>query len=343
MISDKIKAHMDIKKYDLYPSYEGKTLNIDIASGCNEKCIYCKYYAMGLHKQRKLIDEEFFYRITKEAKELGITDVGLYITAEPLMNPKVYDYIRYLKRELNFDYVYISTNGILCTPSNLEKMVEAGVDSIKFSVSSADRENFKKHHGVDAFDKVLANIKYAYEYREKNQLKYKLYMFSILTKYNLLEKELIKQVYSEYVDELLFSNVFADSNVKGVEEYLTIPDEEKTIITEMAMQKLPCMQLFERIVINHQGYLCACCFEPVLGYTQVVDLKDIPLKEGVYGEQMVKIRQRHLEKRIEGTICANCIYGKNEKVEPLNEELKGKLEEIKVYDVSEEIRRRFEV
>lgn len=341
MISDKIKSHMNIRELDLYPSYKGKTLNIEIASGCNEKCIYCKYYAMGMHKQGKLIDEDFFYRITKEAKELGITDVGLYMTAEPLVNPKVYDYIRYLKKELKFQYVYISTNGILCTPSNLEKMVDAGIDSIKFSVSSADRENFKRHHGVDAVDKVFANIKYAYEYREKNQLKYKLYMFSILTKYNLWEKELIKQVYSEYVDELLFSNVLADANVKGVEEYLTIPNEEKTIITEMALQKLPCMQLFERIVINQHGYLCACCFETVLGYTQVVDLKNISLKEGVYGEQMVKIRQMHLEKKIEGTICKNCIYGRNEKVEPLNKEFKGKLEEMKVYDVSEEIRERF--
>ena len=341
MISDKIKEHIKIKELNLYPSYKGKTLNIEIASGCNEKCIYCKYYAMGLHKQGKLIDEDFFYRITKEAKELGITDVGLYLTAEPLVNPKVYDYIRYLKKDLEFEYVYISTNGILCTPSNLEKMVDAGIDSIKFSVSSADRENFKRHHGIDAFDKVLANIKYAYEYREKNQLKYKLYMFSILTKYNLWEKKLIEQVYSEYVDELLFSNVVADVNVKGVEEYLTIADEEEMLIKEMSLSKLPCTLLFERIVINQYGYLCACCFETILGYTQVVDLKNISLKEGVYGEQMVKIRQMHLDKKIEGTICENCIYGRNEKVEPLNVEFKGKIEEIKVYDVSEEIRERF--
>ena len=59
---------------------------------------------------------------------------------------------------------------------------------------------------------------------------------------------------------------------------------------------------------------------------------------------MVNARKRHLEKKIEGTICESCIYGRrNEKIEPLNEELKGKLEEIKIYDISDEIRKRFEI
>lgn len=344
MISDKIKAHMEIKNLELYPSYEGKTLNIEIASGCNEKCIYCKYYAMGFHKQGKLIDEEFFYRITKEAKELGITDVGLYVAGEPLVNPKVYDYIRYLKKELQFEYVYISTNGILCTPSNLEKMVDAGIDSIKFSVSSVDRENFKRHHGIDAFDKVLANIKYAYEYREKNELTYKLYMFSILTKYNLSEKEQFELVYGDYVDELMVVNVIADGTVKGIKEYLVIADEDEKDSIEAQGKTLPCEQLFGRVVINQYGYLCACCFETTLGYTEIVDLQNISLKEAVYGEQMVDIRKRHIEKKIEGTICESCLYGRrNENIQPLNDEFKGKIEKLKVYDISEEIRKRFEI
>ena len=77
MISDKIKKGLKFSEFSDMPSYNGKTLNIEIASGCNEKCIYCEYSAQGLHKKSKFINEQFFYRITKEAKELGITDVGL--------------------------------------------------------------------------------------------------------------------------------------------------------------------------------------------------------------------------------------------------------------------------
>ena len=188
MISDKIMAHSLTDKYVLKPDFHGATLNIEISNLCNEKCIYCEYSALGQHKAGGFINEELFYRVTKEAKLLGVTDVGLYMTGEPLTNPKVYDYIEYLKKQLKYEYVYISTNGILCTPDNLIKMVDAGIDSIKFSVSSSIKENFQKHHGVDAFDKVYENVKFAFEYRKKHNLNYKLYMFSIITIYNVDEE-----------------------------------------------------------------------------------------------------------------------------------------------------------
>ena len=191
MIRDKIKEQLTNKDISIKPSYKGKTMNVEITSNCNEKCIYCEYSAQGLHKRNKMIESELFYKITRQAKEMGIRDIGLYVTAEPLCNPKIYDYIKYLKKNLKFDYVYISTNGILCTPSNLEKLVYAGIDSIKFSVSATNKEEFIVHHGVDCFEKVYENIKYAYSFRKKNNLDYKLFMFSILTEINVINKSLL--------------------------------------------------------------------------------------------------------------------------------------------------------
>lgn len=341
LISEKLQNQMEVKNA-LYPSFEGRTLNIEITSRCNEKCIYCKYYAQGLHTQNRVIDEQFFYRITKEAYDLGITDVGLYITAEPLMNPKIYDYVNYLKHELGFKYVYISTNGILLTPENLEKLVKCGIDSIKYSVSAANRESFKKHHGIDAFDIVLRNIEYAFEYRNKMKLNYKLFMFSIITRYNQEEKQEIEEIYSKYVDEIIYSNVMSTNLVKGVKEYLSVEDSNKSL-TYGLNRTLLCKSLFNRIIINEKGYLLSCCYDAKTNMTIVADLNEVSLKEAVYSEEMIQLRKKHLENQIEHTICNYCVRGIVEDIYPLTDKLNIPSCKIETIDISDEIKKRFKI
>ncbi len=101
-LTDKVAKHFDLKDENksLYPSYKGKSMIIEITNKCNQKCIFCTYSVRGIHDEGKFIDEELFYRLAKEGRDMGIEDFGIYISGEPLMNPKVYDYIRYLKKEL---------------------------------------------------------------------------------------------------------------------------------------------------------------------------------------------------------------------------------------------------
>lgn len=342
LISEKLKNQVLNVENELRPSFKGSTLNIEITSKCNEKCIYCKYYAQGLHTQSRMIDEDFFFRITKEAYELGITDVGLYITAEPLMNPKVYEYVDYLKHTVGFPYVYISTNAILLTPKNLEKLVTAGIDSIKYSISASNRESFEKHHGIDAFDKVYENVQYACEYRKLHNLDYKLFMFSIITRYNESEKDEILTKFSPYVDEIVFSNVISTYSVKGVEEYLSVLDHTESLTSGMS-GTLPCKSLFNRIVVNEEGYLLSCCYDVNSKMTVVADLNKTSLKEAVYSEEMTALRKKHLSDNIQNTICNYCVRGITEDIYPLTDKLEIPVGKIKEIDISEEIRSRFHI
>lgn len=338
LISEKMKQQGSLAKNNTCPDFTGKTLNIEITSACNENCIYCYFSAKGFHKKAKMIDDDFFYRVTKEAYDLGITDVGLYMTAEPLMNPKVYDYVEYLKK-VGFPYVYISTNGILCTPENLERLVRAGIDSIKFSVSAGTKENFIKHHGVDAFDKVRRNIEYAYEYRKRNGLLYKLFMFSIITKYNYHEKEIMKKIYSPFVDELLFLDVL-DGPIKleGLEELLM--QNKSAQYEAMTARSIPCAMLFNRIVVDEDGYLCICC-DSGDSFTRVINIKNMTLESAVYSDKMQKIRQMHLDKKVGNTICNRCANGIVEKIKPFERLEQDDYIEIAMISREDEIKKRF--
>lgn len=343
MISEKLKFNNKISEsgFLLEPDYNNRTLDIDITTKCNEKCIYCQYAQSGITCNGSDIDEELFYRVTREARELGITDIGLYMTGEPFLNQNLNKYIGWCK-QLGFSYIYLSTNGILCDKNALYSSVDAGLDSIKFSIAGANRDSFKSHHGVDAFDIVVRNVKDAFELRKSNQLDFKIYMFVVVTEYNKHEREEFKQLFSDYVDEIIFSNCI-DSSIPmiGLQEKIA-PVKQGGGYLDGVGRKLPCVQLFNRIVVDQAGWLCICCcgcFEKK--YIRVVDLNQFSLKDAVYSSLMKKIRKNHLQGTIENTICESCVTGVfNNRIVPYVSDLDNgiKTEQININD---EISKRF--
>ncbi len=340
MISDEIEKAVEVRNgFSETPDMTGSKVNIEISGACNESCIYCYSAACGKHKSPKMIDDNLFYRVTKEARELGADEIGLYIQGEPLTNPKICNYINYLKKELKYRYVYISSNGILCTADRTRQLAEAGVDSIKFSISSVDKENFIRHHGVDGCDKCIENVKYVYNYRKEQRLDYKIYMFSIITKFNEWEIENIKKTYEPFVDELVFCDVLGFIyEMKGIKEYLT-PDVGRYPYTGSDVD-LPCPQLFNRIVINEDGKLCTCCYT-MDDYTIVKDLNVMSLRDALYSDDMKSIRLMHLSRNVKGTICDKCVNDSNDRIYPFCKKLDKSGKYPPVLDHIPEIKRRF--
>ncbi len=343
MISTEIEKGFVVEKgYSEKPCFENAKVSIEISGACNESCIYCLADACGKHKHPQMIEEELFYRVTREARELGATEIGLYTQGEPLTNPNISKFISYVKKELGYKYVYISSNGVLCVPQKLREIVNAGVDSIKFSISSVDRENFIRHHGVDGCDKCIENVRYAYEYRKEMGLDYKLYMFAIVTKYNEWELESIRRTYEPYVDELVFMDVIDGVySMKGLSEYL-IPSDGKHPCDHSG-NYFPCPEVFNRIVINERGQLCACCLTFDDGFTVIKDLHDISLKEALYSDEMIQLRRNHIKGNVEGTICYSCVFKKRTLMKPLNDELGIQEMDTPEIDRATEIKRRFKI
>ena len=58
-------------------------------------------------------------------------------------------------KQLGIKRVYITTNGALANIEKVTKCIDAGLDSIKFSINASNREEYKTVHGYDDFDKVI--------------------------------------------------------------------------------------------------------------------------------------------------------------------------------------------
>ncbi len=290
------------KDYKLIPEIPNKNLLIEITNKCNCNCIFCANSKMI--RSRKNIDDKFIYKVLNEAYELGVREVGFYTTGESMLNENLYDYIKYAKT-IGYNYVYLTTNGILLDENSMIKLVKNGIDSIKISINAINKEDYKLIHGVDCFNLVINNLKYLFNFREKNKLPFKIYVSYIATKYTDYKINVIRDFFIKYCDDVAIINVRNQSGMMPEINDLLLCEEDATKV--QGRRLVPCHYVFDTINITSEGYITACCtdFENYLAYA---DLNKVSIKEAWTNELITLLRKKHLENKLEGTLCANCIY-----------------------------------
>lgn len=231
---------------------------------------------------------------------------------EPLLDRNLEQYIKYAK-ELGFVYTFITTNGSLLDERRMISVIEAGLDSIKFSLNGATREHYLFAHGVDSFEQVKENIIRISEYRKESNKDFKIYISSVLTKYTQDDGKKIKDMFFPYVDD-----VFAlECHNQGGNMNYEIENELKiTKNSNVHSEKGFCFMPFNRIHITWEGYLTLCCVD-YQNYLAIENLNEISLKEAWHSLKFQQIRQMHLDNKLEGTLCYNCLKNVISEVRPI--------------------------
>jgi len=148
------------------------------------------------------IDPEFLKRILYEAYDMGVRRIGLYTIGEMFLCKDVVLCIKNAK-EAGFEYIYADTNGALADRTNLEAVIKAGLDSIKFSINAGRRETYKNIHGLDKFETVLENLRTCYELKQYINRDFKIMVSFVVTKENEEEIEMLHDIVKPYIDKYL--------------------------------------------------------------------------------------------------------------------------------------------
>ena len=182
MITDRIDAITGIPEdYLTATPPPPKSVKIELSPRCNLSCGFC---ALRTRSQQPKNDMDFdlFKRITAEMREVGVEEIGVFYLGESFMNPVLLeDAVRYLKRELDFPYVFLTSNATLAKPDIVARVMGAGLDSLKWSVNAADPQQFKDImlSKPVLFYRALENIKRAWNVRNICNFDTKLYASSI--------------------------------------------------------------------------------------------------------------------------------------------------------------------
>lgn len=303
-VSQRVDEHTHIpdSKLTTNPTFPD-AIKIEITARCNYNCSFCATKT----SKRKLgdIDKNFLFRILKEAKSIGVKEIGMFLLGESFLIKELANYIEYAKKEAKIEYVFITTNGSLCTPKRLTETIDAGLDSIKFSINAGSRERYKKEHGMDRFDEVVQSIKWLHNYRKENKLtKPIITVSSIYMEEHKEELEAFKNYISPFIDEFYYLPLYNQAGHVGDVNFTKIVGNPGRL--ENLAKPIPCWALFNAAKITWDEKLTACCFDHDARF-EIADLNTHSLLEAWNHPKFMELRDKHLKNDLDHSLCAKCL------------------------------------
>lgn len=305
--------------YNENPDFPKKGMLIEITNLCNDACIFC--FNKNMVRKKGFINPKLVDKVLKEAYELGMREVGFYTTGEPLLNKNLENYI-YKAKTMGYQYIYITTNGVLADINRMKKLIENGLDSIKFSINAIDSDEYKFIHGKSDFEKVVTNLKELYNYKLKDNISINIFVSYIKTKYTDKSVEEIKDFFDGICDEVAIMNVENQGGLQPEINDLLLSQFDVEVDTT---KKLPCSYPFKSVIVTREGYLTACCLD-FQNYLAYADLNKTSLKEAWTNGVIRNLRREQLESNPSNTICSNCVCNSNIQPIPLVKELSSEFE-----------------
>jgi len=287
----------------------------DLSNVCNSKCYFCSNKKIS---KPAFLDKKLGFRLMQEFFDFGARDIGLFATGEPFLRNDFADFVKEAKR-IGYEYSFIDTNGILATPERAKPALDAGLDSIKFSVNAPSRELYKQVHGVDAFDQVIENIKWFHRYRRESGLNYRIYLSMVLTSKVSEDWKGFCDMISPYIDDL---NQRGCSNQGGnvLENNTTEKIDKDNLLGSLKRNQHTgkCPDPFFRCTVTPQGYLSACVVD-YQNYLIIADLNTTSVKDAWHSDAYVAFRKRHINNDLKGLMCYCCLNNCEMHAVPLNE------------------------
>jgi len=292
--------------YSLTPPFPTSNFLLELSNACNHACLFCAHQKM----KRKVgkMKPEMVESALRQAYELGTRECGFYATGEPFIVPELPQYIA-LAKKIGYTYVYLTSNGALATPEKIRAVIDAGLDSIKFSVNAPERELYKFIHGKDDFDTVVEHLKYLGQYRKESGKNFKIYLTGILTRFTENMRDMYYEKFGDMVDQIVFKLVYNQGGyMPEIQHLLRCECDTET--------RRGCNLPFDAICVTQEGYLSVenADYENML---IVGDLNKQTLKEAWYGEKMQEVRKMFMSDCLDGCICDCCIHHNDAPAAPL--------------------------
>jgi radical SAM protein with 4Fe4S-binding SPASM domain len=314
MITDRIDNITKIGPEYLHPVLPApKSVKIEITNSCNYRCGFCALRTREKQTNERM-DFDFFKRITSEMRDAGVQEIGVFYLGESLTAPELtIECVRWCKKGLGMPYVFLTTNGSLCYSDVAHGLMEAGLDSLKFSVNAADPTQFREVMGVKdgLFWTALENIRQARTTRDAGDFKTKLYASSI--RYDGEQQQKMELMLDRhvrpFVDQHYWLPLYAEmsSMKKEVADRLGFEPKAGNQGRIGALRDpLPCWAVFTEGHVTVDGKLSACCFD-ANGKFAMGDLNTQSFMEAWNSQNFQDLRAAHLAKDVTGTVCEGCI------------------------------------
>lgn len=287
-----------------------RSVKIELTARCDFQCFFCASH-MRLRAKDE-IDREFFRRIVREMRALGVEELGLFYLGESFTCRWLAEAVRFAKRECGYPYVFLTTNGRMATPERVRECMEAGLDSLKFSFNFSDPQQFHDVTRVRAADfwTVERHLREARRVRDEVEAEtgHRCGLYASSIRYDDAQHERMAAAVARiapWVDEHywlpLYGQAGLTSGARG-----TVPTAGNQGRIGALRKPLPCWSLFTEGHVTYDGRLSACCFDHD-GRFSMGDLERESFIEAWHSEPFQRLRRANLAEDVRGTVCEKCI------------------------------------
>lgn len=129
------------------------SLYIEVTKNCNEACAMCPRTYQWPDRRDNLSFEHFTH-IVEQVPDLK--RVVLHGLGEPLLNPELFNMVRYLKAR--GVYVLFNSNALALNARRRAELIDAGLDEYRVSFDAAQPQTYKLIRGIAGLNKVKRNL-----------------------------------------------------------------------------------------------------------------------------------------------------------------------------------------
>jgi MoaA/NifB/PqqE/SkfB family radical SAM enzyme len=255
-------------------------VDIEIASICDLGCPHC--FREYIITPDKIMDEKLYQSIIDKVSELGVPSIKLNWRGEPLLHPKIDSFIKYAKQKGVLD-VSINTNATNLDEKKIKELINSGLDQIIYSFDGGTKKTYEKmrpgRFKNNNFEKVFSNIELFSKIRSQMNAKFpttKIQM--VMTKDTREEVKDFFQLFQGIVDDVTVTQYNErGGNIEDLDEtkkfelisFLkknNLPINTPYIVdvdgqVSISKKRLPCEQLFQRMMVTFDGSIGMCCHD----------------------------------------------------------------------------------
>ena len=277
-------------------------VTVELTNDCNVSCSFCNRQKIKM--DIGYISDDLYYKIIDEMSLHLPIKLVPFFRGEPLMHPHFIDYMKYAK-EKGIGPIQIASNALLLNDDMQDKIIQAGVDYISFSLDTLDTDLYKctrKYGDLQISSKNVEQFgNKCKELRKKGIKTPTLQVSTInLKEYIPGQKDFIDK-WLKYVDVV---RAYEEHDDKG-----RLVDPKVREKFDVFSDRKPCRKIFTDMIIYWDGKTALCNYDwdedEVLG-----DISQSSIETVWNSDKYENIRKMHNLNNINKDICKECNHWK---------------------------------
>ena len=283
---------------------------MEVFGGCNYTCQMCPQSNPGRGKNftRKMPLKEFERILDMIIPKYGNPIINLEGSGEPTMAKDLYDYVKAVKTRGLKCYMYC--NGANLRGDFMKKVIDAGIDFIRFSIIGYNSEVYKKWMNIDNFNLIIQNIKEAKNYVEKQKSNCQLSTYHLITDNSKLSYEVEEYKKNVIKETQTLAYIWKMHNWSG--NYENKNSRKKTERKSCGRPNAPELTVRAGGEKGRTAAVVPCCQtlgppneeKSILGHLDKNNFEDV-----YYGSKFEKLREAHNTKNFDDIdYCKDCDF-----------------------------------